>query len=66
MRTKGPKQEYYQLSVRFSPERGRLIQDLANKHGRSFSKEVVQLVEEQLLLLEEKGVVYSNSLQERL
>jgi len=64
MRTKGPKQEYYQLSVRFSPERGRLIQDLAIKHGRSFSKEVVHLVEEHLLLLQEKESVTS-TLHER-
>jgi predicted transcriptional regulator len=62
MRTKGSKKDFYQLSVRFSPEMGKRIQELATKHNRSFSKEVVHLVEAQLA--QEKGVGSSDP-QER-
>jgi hypothetical protein len=45
---KGSGQDYHQISIRFSPEMSRAIQDQAEKSGRSFSKEVVQLVKAQL------------------
>ncbi len=54
---KGSGQDYYQISVRFSPELGKLIQQIAIQHGRSFSKEVVRLVEAQLI--QEKGTLTS-------
>lgn len=53
---KGSGQDYYQISIRFSPEEGKLIQQLATKHGRSFNKEVLHLVKDQLERQEKKEV----------
>lgn len=50
---KGSGEIYHQLPVRFSPETSKILQDRAKRNGRSLSKEVVRLVEAQLV--QEKG-----------
>ncbi len=47
---KGSGADYYQISIRFSPDESQLIQQLAEKNGRSFNKEVLHLVKAQLSL----------------
>lgn len=50
-------QDYYQISIRFSPEESEIIQQLATKHGRSFNREVLNLVSAQLAQEERESVV---------
>jgi len=52
---KGSGKDYYQISIRFLPDEGKQIQQLATVNGRSFSKEVLRLVKAQLALEQQKG-----------
>lgn len=60
-RSKGPEKIYVQVSVRFSPELGAIVQMLAEKNGRSCCKEVIRLVEAQLE--QEKGTIDTSALE---